>query len=614
MPGDVRVWESDQPLSELMLRADWDSGASMIASLQRHLFDYGTIPTWNFTVCGGRPELAIPASWAWTWPSAFAYLLAPNQALMALWICSSAIGFVATRALLRRWSGSPLGATVGACLYVFSGYFAARFHVGHYPFAFFHLVPLLILVFELGLERGLEGRRRTGDVALAILASFGFMTAALPHALLHFYPVFGLFALFRIGAAVRSHGLGPTLRAAWVLLVAQALGIVLAAYKLWPVIQWQLDHPRRRVVRESHSALDVLANTLHWVPDYVALDVLQPGRSFPVAEYNAFVGPVPWALAICALLGSVAVWVARRQRNGASDPAPPLPLQPPDRAAAPNFMVVAFAAVLIALGIWLSLGAANPASPAAIFQSFTLLRGARALIRFQILIVFGLAILTALAFPILAAAVGRSRPARSMAVLLAAACIAPVALQAALLVWNLRAETYEQIIDQYPVDPDDVDPTLMTQRKPGLDRSGHQTSILRAGYWLLSCRSDVTLPPGALRERQGKKIPLSTPAPLRARIESRDRLAIDYPQGLSGEVQLSLRLPPEAQLDAPYRRDPDSERVSFRAEDLAHGSLTVTARYPGPERGARISLAGLVLSALFLLWLRRAQSRGTDPG
>ncbi len=62
----INTWTAEQSLSELTPFADWDPVAAMIASLRIHLFEFGTIPTWNYMFCGGRPELAQPFSWAYS--------------------------------------------------------------------------------------------------------------------------------------------------------------------------------------------------------------------------------------------------------------------------------------------------------------------------------------------------------------------------------------------------------------------------------------------------------------------------------------------------------------------------------------------------------------------
>jgi len=601
VPGAARVWESQESLSDLTLWADWDWFASMIASLRLYLFEHGTVPTWNFMFCGGHPELADPQSWAWTWPSLLAYLLPPNHALFALWLGMTLVGFAALRGLLFRWSQSALGSTVGACVFVFSGFFAARFNAGHASYVFYHGVLVLILCFERGIECGLGGRRLLRPAALATLVSFLFISSALPHALLHFYPAFALWLLLRLGSAARSHGIAPALRIGRVLVGAHALGMLLAAYKLWPVIRWQLDQPRANVFRESYSVMDVLSNTLVLIPDYFTPGPLRPHYQLASWGYNAFVGPVPWALAIGTLLAAAAL-VARQRKGSASDVA----RRPPP----PNRLASGFAAALIGIGFSLSIGNANPLGLASGFEHLPILNGIRGFNRYQALIVFGVAILCAQSFPLLAAAIRAPRIAKSVQLLFAAGCIAPVLTQSALLVWNIRAEPRDAILASYSVDDAgdgaSADPPRQIALVPFLLRQGgHQTALLDAGYWIANCYSSLTPAPGGPTGPANARIPLSTPHPLRARVTGHDQIILDYPAGISGDVALHLRVPEGARLDVPFRRDPKTLTVVFRGEDLVGGRLHLTAGYAGPAAGARISLVGAVLSAAFALRLRR---------
>ena len=91
------AWNSEESLTNLTLYADWDSVLSMMLSLRAHLFKFGTIPSWNFMFCHGRPELAVPYSWAYTWPSLFVYAMPSMYAVIAIWTLMTAVGFVSTR-------------------------------------------------------------------------------------------------------------------------------------------------------------------------------------------------------------------------------------------------------------------------------------------------------------------------------------------------------------------------------------------------------------------------------------------------------------------------------------------------------------------------------------
>ncbi len=254
VPETARPWATTEAsLSDLTPFADWDPVLSTILSLRTYLFEHGAIPTWNYMLCGGRPELSVPFSWAYTWPSLFGYSLPPIHAVIAVWIVMTAVGFSSLRGLLRRWGADSLGASTGACLYAFSGCFAARFEAGHISVAFFHLVPLLMLLFEIGFARALAGQPMFGAALMTTLGSFLFMSAGLPHALMHFYPAFLLLVALRVAQTAGARGTTRSLRAAAVPITAHALGLWLAAYKLWPVIQWQLAYPRQRVMFEFYS-------------------------------------------------------------------------------------------------------------------------------------------------------------------------------------------------------------------------------------------------------------------------------------------------------------------------------------------------------------------------
>jgi hypothetical protein len=345
-----------------------------------------------------------------------------------------------------------------------------------------------------------------------------------------------------------------------------------------------------------------LADTLTIVPDYFHPEIIAPHHAFPDSGYNAFIGPVPWLLAGFVAVVS-ATLVARRRRSPSRFDGP-----------TPGAFATVLGAALVVTGFSLALGAKHPASPSAILASLPVLGSARAFVRFEVVLVFGLAILTAQAFPYLARSLGDPRWARALRGSLAAACILPVAFQSALLVWNLPAEPHEEILGHYRIQPEaspQVPPRLLTPLIYRTDRSGHLTAILGAGYWPSTCRSDLTLPRRGLRLRQRTEVPLSTPPPSRARIAGPNHLVLEYPQDLAATVQLGLRVLDTTELDVPHQQDPETRVVSFRSEDLANGRLTITGRYAGPVAGARISSGGLGGSLLLLGWVWREERRAS---
>jgi hypothetical protein len=577
----VRACTASEPLSELTLFGDWDSIASMIASLRIHLFDHGTIPVWNFQFCGGRPELAVPWSWAWTWPSLFAYALSPNYAILAVWAVLTIVGLASCAALLRRWTGSRLAGATGACVYAFSGYFAVTFVAGHVTFAFFHLVPLLMLLFERGLEARLAARAGRVDAALATLASCALWSGGLPHAIFHFLPAFGALVVVRVVVAARLRGARHALRAAALPVTAHALGVWLAAYKLWPVAAWQLLHPRSNVYPESRSALGVLGGLAGLVPDFAGEGVLGPRDPF-VLGGGAYLGPVPWFVAALGLIRLV-----RRRPGGAAGG------RPPDRVAG------ALAVAFVLLGFALALGNAHPSSPASWFRHFPLLSGIRGFVRFEILAVFGIAVLVA------QAVAGSSR----MRCVLALLAVAPLLAQAGFLAWRIPARPHAGIVSSYPgTPPSDLPEFVGVTQGLRMDR----TALLEEGFWIANCYDNITLPMRRVEARRGARVPLSEPPPERIVALGRDRITLSFAPGTGGLIRLSLPGLEGFEYDAPVRAIREG-RARFRVRDLTGERLTIRARYPGVREGAWASALGALALCFGVLVAARSAGRGPLP-
>lgn len=596
----IRPWTSGHSLDDLTLHRDWDYMASMISSLRIYLFDHGAVPTWNFLICGGRPELAIPASWSYGWPSLFAYLLPPNQAIIAVWILLSAVGFAATFLLLRRWTGSALGAFTGAWVYVLSGYFAVRFNLGQVGFAFFHLLPLTMLLFERALEKRLAGSRALVPLGALTLVSFLFFTAALPHGLLFFYPALILLAAFRIWGAARAHGFRTGASAAAVALSAHGLGLWLAAYRVWPPVRWQLGFPRAHVLPERYTLGQVFEHTVRLVPDYFGPWLTDPWHVYPSAGYNAYVGPVPWLLALVALATLVAVAV-----RGAAAPR--------------GFATAVYALVLLTTGLLLTLGNAHPWGPGSHFARLPVLEGIRAFNRYQVLTVFALATLSAFAIGWL-----RRRPGRywrPLSALLSLSACAPVLAQAGLLVWNIEAvPRAESLAAHRAAQRPDLPQLIWMRRTVGPSLAPEDRRFLiEGGYWIANCKEDVQIPNRQPERAAGMRADITAPPPARLVRLSGDGLVLSYarraPAAKGETVRWELPQLPGFRYNATPLGGAAAGRVVFAMADLPGGELAVTARYAGPAEGAAASIAGLGAAFAFFAWLRRKPERaGSSSG
>jgi hypothetical protein len=475
---------------------------------------------------------------------------------------------------LLRWTGSSVSASIGAAYYALSGLFAARFNAGHVTFAFFHLLPVVMLAFEVLFAERLAGRAAIGKALLAMLAAFAFATSALPHGLIHFYPAFGLLFAVRIASAVRAHGLSHSLRAALVAITANAIGLWLAAYKLWPVVRWQIDSPREDVRIESYDLLQVLASSLTFVPDYLHIGRREAWHVFSSWEYNAFVGPAPWLLAVVALLA----W--RRTRSEAR-------------------VAVAYGLMLTLAGVGLCLGNGNTWSPAAWFSAWPLLDGIRAFSRFQVLIVFGLAVLGCHGVAACERTLtGRARVLARGAI--AVVVLGPLAAQAGTLIWNLHAQPNIDILGRYRAADPAGPPLPVRTIGQRLRFPRHETALIGAGFWIATCNSRLNLPGPAPRIAKGRA-PLSHPPPSALEHLSRSSLALRYPA--SGPVTLNLRRPEGTILDVPEQRV--RGRSVFDADQLEDRVLEISIVDPGPRQGALASAVGLGAAVLFMLALRR---------
>ncbi len=597
MAVETRVWTAEEPLSDLTMFGDWDYMASMVSSLRIHLFEHGTIPTWNFLFCGGRPELAVPSSWAWTWPSLFAYTLPPNAALLTLWLSMTVIGILAMRSLLLRWVGSPFAAITGACLYALNGYFGRRFFAGHVSWAFFHLIPVLLLVYERAFEKEIAGPRRSGPPAALLAVSFLFFSAALPHGLFHAYPIFLLLVAFRLATAWREAGWRRSLGASATLLLVHVLGASLAAYKLWPAVRWQFGYPRQNVFLESYSLRQVIGNTLEFVTDFPPVFLQVWHRHLSIVS-DAYIGPGPWLAAGAALVAE-AWW----RRRGARREGPSGGPHAPDPIARG---IPWFGLVLVAAGLSLSLGNDHPWGPGSLFRHLPLLSGVRAMGRYQILTVFGVSVLVATGLARLCRLRGGNLPLGLAPALFLAIC-APAAAQAFVLAWNVRATPNRQIERQYPVRLPHAPPEFVGAQPGPMLATDHVTVLLSKGWWIANCMEDLTLPEPRVALYVGHRAPISSPPPEALARLTRDSLTLAYPRGLRGDVLVHLPTLPTFRY-SPAPRAFILNRPVFRGEDVRGGELTIRGLYAGPREGALASLVALALTPVFFAW-RRVRGR-----
>ena len=574
------------------LYRDWDYFASAARALRIYLFEYHTIPTWNFLLCGGRPELVNPQSWVYSWPSLLVYLVDGNAVFMLLWLLMTIIGFGAMFLFLRQLGGGRVGAAAGALLYCANGYFASRFNQGQVTFAFYHLVPSLLLLTLRVYEAVRQGKKAGPSLGLLILVSFLFFSAALPHALFYFYPAVLLFIPLLAWRDRVSSSIEGRRSILWVI-SAHALGPLLASYRLWPMIQWQLDHPRKGILNENLSLVDLLANTLRYFPDYHEMfDFNFPAQVWFAWEYNAYVGQGVWLAIALALL----LWVSKRAPQGTKRP---------ERAGL-MLMLPLFGLVCCLAGLLLALGNANPFSPAALFHYVPLLSGVRVFGRYQILLIFGLSLLVCRSVDILFAALHKGRLLRYgwLTALLLILFVNTLSLiQTVALVSTVEYVNDADHVKTYPLSSRQEPPRLVDQEDIMKHGHTHQNHLLRQGYWVGNCYEPMTVshpPPHSEPIR-----PLTEPAPNAIVKLTSDSLQLAYGSEVRGRVAINLAVDSSFEFNVPVAEGADG-RLSFAAEDLDHGVLAMRRPLRGEWYGSLLSALGLMLS----LGLVRRSSSG----
>jgi len=340
---------------------------------------------------------------------------------------------------------------------------------------------------------------------------------------------------------------------------------------------------------EAYDVAQIIGNTLTFVPDYFEPGKAQPWHVFSSWEYNAYVGPLPWLLALCVF----AIPMLRPMFDRAS--------AKPDSGARSIEPSAWFAVGLVVLGIWFALGNDRAIAPGYLFGGLPLVEGIRGYARFQVLIVFGLAILTAHGIAAISSIARNPRVIPALCALV----LAPVLVQAGALVWNIAAEPNREILALYGR-ADSETPLLVRTRTRRLQSSRHQTPLLAAGYWIANCRSDLALPGVAPLTRSQRTAPLTVPAPDRLADLTRSSVSLAYSPDPSGTVKLNLRTPFEFDTSVPV--DASVNKLTFERSALAGEPFTMTARYTATTEGAIASGVAAAATLAFvagLVWSDR---------
>jgi len=222
-----------QPSSSVGI-ADWDLFYSHAWLAVHGLLERGAPARWTIQLAGGAPLAGDPNALTHTPLLLIPLLFGPIVGIKLLVVVSLALGLVGVQRLGERWIGDPLGASVFAFVFVFSGCFAIHLQAGHLPWAFFPLAVWTVLFADRLLFDGTAG---TTD-SLGFLASLTLVfVGTVYHSLVFFLIPLGLAYALSLRARP-DHERVQDLKA----LVLCALALTLP--RLLALAAWQLQSPR----------------------------------------------------------------------------------------------------------------------------------------------------------------------------------------------------------------------------------------------------------------------------------------------------------------------------------------------------------------------------------
>lgn len=234
-------------------KSDWRYFQTITEVARRSVVWWHQIPLWNPYGCGGEVLLANPqsevAAPTFLLSIIFGTALGTKLALVVYFFCA----FDGMYRLGRDLHLEPAGALLASVLFGAGGWLALHTLVGHTNFASVGLFPYLVLFYR----RASTNRYYTiavGALAAWIIALGGTSTPAMAMVLMLTLAVID---------AVSTKSLAPftflALSAAW------AVG--LSAYRLFPAMEFAIDHPRRQWQTDSTSLLQLIADGYRWKSD-----------------------------------------------------------------------------------------------------------------------------------------------------------------------------------------------------------------------------------------------------------------------------------------------------------------------------------------------------------
>jgi len=128
-------------------------------------------------ICGGVPAFAHPIHFFYSVPQFLSFAVDPFTAVMLNFVLFAAAGFWGHYFLARRlFSTSASIAVLCATLFLFNGFYAYRYIIGHFLFHSFMLIPWCVLLLsDPGLNTGSEWLRKNIGACTAVALMLSYM-------------------------------------------------------------------------------------------------------------------------------------------------------------------------------------------------------------------------------------------------------------------------------------------------------------------------------------------------------------------------------------------------------------------------------------------------------
>lgn len=272
---------------------DWDSFYTL-NEVDRRLWLTGSMPDWSYQLCGGHTRSGDPESFAFSLPFALVMLADTVWGTKLLVLAMAAVGFVGAQQFLGVLTSqkTPAGFHVPVTLWwLLGGYMVWHLQIGHVSFAPFHL-GLALLAATLALAWKRDTARTWWWAALcAWLVYSGSLFHVSAYLLL---PALLALSFAQGVLALQQRSWQPLVRLGWAA-TPHVAGLVLAAYRIVPSLQYQADHPRTVATTAVAEAQPLMHSLVHQL--LPATDSGLPwawgGKPlFDAWEYNAFT-PLP---------------------------------------------------------------------------------------------------------------------------------------------------------------------------------------------------------------------------------------------------------------------------------------------------------------------------------